>query len=342
MTPARDLIPAEYAARLAGFPPELKALLEAELAAGNEIAEVASCFPAPPAGVYVKLARPVTTRPRADGGGISFYDRNGSTYSGEFHDARRFHFVLEPPHPPEPEPDMDAIRAAVHGSRLVPTSSGESQSSASASPTSAEDGAVRRFERSMVVDYEKWHDGIGYDLEVLRAATPDERKQIEDLLVARGASDWRDVEALASLDTPRAQAALRTASRTGSREIRLAVVSHAPELVPDAERTALLVAALGTDVLFGGLSQALDQVAEFHPPEVIDALFRGALGRTGDVAVHFAAMLTFLHGKAAEPFDWNQRPFFLRFHTEDRAEREAAFRELCARIGADPAKHLGT
>lgn len=27
--------------------------------------------------------------------------------------------------------------------------------------------ALGRFERSMVMNYEKWHDGIGYDLETL-------------------------------------------------------------------------------------------------------------------------------------------------------------------------------
>lgn len=37
-------------------------------------------------------------------------------------------------------------------------------------------------------------------------------------------------------------------------------------------------------------------------------------------------------------FGRNHRPFFLRFHTEDRAEREQAYRELCGRLGVDPAK----
>jgi hypothetical protein len=48
----------------------------------------------------------------------------------------------------------------------------------------------------------------------------------------------------------------------------------------------------------------------------------------------------FLHGQAREPFDWDQRPFFLRFQTEDPAERRAAFRELCGRIGIDPSAYL--
>ena len=90
----------------------------------------------------------------------------------------------------------------------------------------------------------------------------------------------------------------------------------------------------------GGLSEALDEVEEVHPPSVVEALLRGALERDGEVAVHFAAMLMFLHGKAGEPVDWAQRPFFLRFHTTDRAEREAVFRELCETIGVDASRYL--
>jgi diadenosine tetraphosphatase ApaH/serine/threonine PP2A family protein phosphatase len=92
--------------------------------------------------------------------------------------------------------------------------------------------------------------------------------------------------------------------------------------------------------LYSGLSKTLDQIEDFHPPEVVEALFRGALQREGEVSVHFAAMLMFVHGKAKEPFDWEQRPFFLRFHTENRAERAAAFQELCEKIGVDASAYL--
>ncbi len=92
------------------FPAALRELIEAELEAGNKIVQVSSTFPAPPAGAYVLLERPVSTRPRETANGIRFFDRNSSKYSGEFVDADRFYFVLEPPHPPQPEPDMDAIR----------------------------------------------------------------------------------------------------------------------------------------------------------------------------------------------------------------------------------------
>jgi len=97
------------------LPAALRQLLTAELAAGNSIVEVAHCFPAPPAGAYFKLAQKISTCPRASGGGVVFYERNNSSYSGEFTDAKRFYFILEPPNPPPPYPDMDAIRQAAQG-----------------------------------------------------------------------------------------------------------------------------------------------------------------------------------------------------------------------------------
>jgi len=105
----------EQTKELAQFPAPLRALVEAELAAGNAVLEVGHSFPAPPVGAYCKLANKVSTRPRGSGAGLDFYERNSSLYSGEFTDAKRFYFVIEAPDPPPPEPDMDAIRRARQG-----------------------------------------------------------------------------------------------------------------------------------------------------------------------------------------------------------------------------------
>jgi hypothetical protein len=193
----------------------------------------------------------------------------------------------------------------------------------------------------MKLDHEKWHDGIGYDLDILRTATPEELVEIEDMLVSRDAADWRDVEALALLNSPRAIERLRTALASGDHRLAVAVMTHAPALVSDEERTARLVAALEGATVYGGLTQALLQVEAFHPPRVVEALFRGVLGRNGETAVLFAAMLAFLHGKAESAFDWDQRPFFLKFDTADRAQREALVHELCRFLGVDPGDALG-
>jgi hypothetical protein len=122
--------------------------------------------------------------------------------------------------------------------------------------------------------------------------------------------------------------------------VRLAVAEYAPQLLGDAGRTEVLVDALRRSEVYGGLTQALQQVEQFHPPAVVDALFTGVLERDGATAVHFAAMLTFLHGQATSAFDMAQRPYFLRFHTEDRREREAMLRDLCGRLNVAPARYL--
>jgi hypothetical protein len=89
--------------------------------------------------------------------------------------------------------------------------------------------------------------------------------------------------------------------------VRLAVSRYALEKVSDEEHTSSIVQALRTTDIFWGLSQALDEVEEFHPTEVIDELFRGVLKHDGEVATLFVAMLFFLYGKADSPFDMEHR-----------------------------------
>jgi hypothetical protein len=317
-------IPSEFSHDADAFPPVLRLLLEAELSAGNTILEAGSAFPAPPAGSYFKLAGPVTTHPRQSGDGLKFRDYGYPTFSGAFTDERGFYFLLEPPVPPPPEPDMDAIRAThadhwPHARRPDPE-------------LAPENTALGRFQRSMVIDYYKWHDGDGYDLDAIAAASPEERSAIEAILLNRKMSDWRDAEALAALDTPSGNNALRAAFFHVDAQIRAAIVRCAPRLIADHERTESLVSALENATLGGGVSQALDDAADFHPQEVVDALFRGVQHRDAQTAVLFAAMLMYVHGKAESPFDWNQRPFFLRFNTQDRAERDALVVELHRKI----------
>ena len=200
---------------------------------------------------------------------------------------------------------------------------------------------VQRFIASMSLDFERWHDGIGYDLEVLGRLSPEDKTEIARRLALRDPLDWRDIEALAALDTMPARETLRQMGRAKSPQVKLWIARYAPECLDSQERTHALIGSLGSATIFSGLSEALDQVAEFHPPEVIEALFRGALHRDGESAVHFAAMLMYVHGQAAEPFDWELRTFFLTFHTEPGPLREPPFIELCRRLNVDPRTWLG-
>ncbi len=103
----------EQQKELAKFPAPLRALVEAELAAGNSIATIENGFPAAPCGASVKLAKAVSEANRKSTSEVKFYERNNSSYCGEFTTAERHFFVLEPPLPPPPYPDMDAIRKSL-------------------------------------------------------------------------------------------------------------------------------------------------------------------------------------------------------------------------------------
>jgi hypothetical protein len=102
----------EQQKEFAKFPDALRKLVEAELNAGNAIAAIEHGFPAAPCGASIKLAQAVKDERRKSVGEVKFYARNNSSYAGEFTTEPRHFFVLEPPLPPEPYPDMDVIRKA--------------------------------------------------------------------------------------------------------------------------------------------------------------------------------------------------------------------------------------
>ena len=202
--------------------------------------------------------------------------------------------------------------------------------------------AYERFLASTNIDYDRWHDGVGYDLDALRELDPDEHFRAEHWLLARAANDWRDLEALLAIGSEAARAAVVDQLRNGKLEQRLWAARYlADDPSVAADREAAVVAGLGSALIYGGLSLALDLAMDERTPAMLDALFRACLRDEGEAAVHAAARLAYIHGKAKEPFDWELRPLFLRFNTPDRREREVVFRELCALCGVDPAPYLG-
>lgn len=197
---------------------------------------------------------------------------------------------------------------------------------------------MNRFLDSMEMNYEKWHDGVGYDLTALDEMTQSDKDYIAEMLISSNQSDpWRKFETLEYIKTARSLAAINSALRHPSLEVRIAASRFARGADEDRER--VLIEALEQSDLYEGLTQALDQIETFHPPGVIDALLRGLLKRDS-VAVNFAGMLFYIFGKADSSFDWNHRPFFLRFSTGERKEREQAFIQLCNIIGVDPKKYI--
>ena len=192
----------------------------------------------------------------------------------------------------------------------------------------------------MQIDYEKWHDGIGYDIDAIKLASQAERKAIEQILIHHNPLNWRDIEALAQIDSKNAREILKNAIKDPNPAVRVAVTRYAPNLVTDSERSQSIIDALQHAGIYSGLSQVLDDIEEYHPIEVKEALITGLLSREGEVAVLFAAMLFYLYDKAKEPFDMKQRPFFLQFNTENKEERMQAFQELCKQLNINPEKFL--
>ena len=199
---------------------------------------------------------------------------------------------------------------------------------------------LQRFKTSMNIGFEEWHDGIGYNIPAIRLASQEELDEIEKILINHRPRDWRDIEALAEINTKRSRETIKDVIKDQNPVLRIAVIRFTPDLITDNERTQSIIYALQNTEIFSGFSNLLEEVEIYHPKKVKEALIKGLLNRTGDVAVHFAAMLFYLYGKAKEPFDWKQRPFFLRFNTENRKKRVKVFRKLCQKLKINPEKYL--
>jgi len=199
--------------------------------------------------------------------------------------------------------------------------------------------AYTAFLASMTIDLEKWRDGIGFDLESLKNVTEAERDLLVQTLIHKleTEGDWREIEALAAIGTPRAMDAIRKAAEGGASETRLYATRQLAETGEKTNLESAIVQGLRNTSLFGGLSQALDMAEEHPSPLIQETLLDLALNGDEEQRIHCAALALYLGGKAEEAFDWNHRPFFLQFGDEDRNVQVEAYRELCRRLGVAPA-----
>jgi hypothetical protein len=194
--------------------------------------------------------------------------------------------------------------------------------------------AFTRFERSMKIGYEEWHDGVGYDLDALDEMDLSEKREALRLVILalQKRGGWRAIDALARIGTTDARRAIRQALTDGDMDNRLYAAKKLAEMGEQVAVDQFVVEAL-QNAGDGPISRVLDLAAAHPTPRVRKVLMDQALNGTEVMRVHAAALSLFLAGKAKEPFDWDDRPFFLRFGSEDRAERLAAYRELQQRVG---------
>ncbi len=205
----------------------------------------------------------------------------------------------------------------------------------SSDPQPATGKAYDRFMESMKIDFYKWHDGIGYDLDALNELDDRELQELEALLISRKDSDWRDVEALAALNTPPSIQALRDTLASPNRECRLMAARYLKDLNIEDHIEEVVVRTLPETTIGDGMSYAL-MLAKLYPTENIRRqVLRCALIGKDDIRVHCAAMALFLYGVSKSEFDCDFKIIY-EFHEKDVEARRRIFERLCAMVGVGP------
>jgi len=199
--------------------------------------------------------------------------------------------------------------------------------------------AYQLFLDSMVMNFDKWHDGIGYDLEALGQLGSEERDSVEELLTKnlKEVGDWRDVEALAALGTDSALAAVDGARFHNNSKVR----KHAIRVILGRQHAKDMTAEEKTELeeqVVQAVARGDYELAEWMPTmrvkkTLLDSILSAEYN--SEIRVSAVAFLLYLCGQAPEPFDWSQRPFFLLFSNSQRDSKmlQQAWNHLRKRTG---------
>ena len=196
----------------------------------------------------------------------------------------------------------------------------------------------QQFLDSMNMDYVKWHDGEGYDLDLLRKLSPDEKEKVEEVLIALGLKDWRDIDALAEIGSENALSAIKSALQSDTYEVRIRAIEKLSQkgIMSEGEIETLLVKTIPLVSILNGLTFTLRLAEKYPSPAVKQVLLQSTLYGNDDIRVHTAALIYFLYGIATSSFDWDHRHFYLRFDDKNLSNRKLAYDELCKKIQVDP------
>ena len=170
----------------------------------------------------------------------------------------------------------------------------------------------------MIIDYDAWKEGTPYDIPALADVTPEERDRLTDEICERSSLDWRDVEALRALATPKA----------------IKRVGVAAEKQTDGGG----IEAFADEIEKHGWTE---EIATAHPtPAVMKQLMRGAR-ISGDNTVRYS-MGGFLleltgHVDTRYTFDKDIRPHLLDLNSDDYKTYKAAVAWLEDKV-ANPKK----
>jgi hypothetical protein len=196
-------------------------------------------------------------------------------------------------------------------------------------PPETRSPAYDRFKASMAIDYYRWKDGEPYDIAALAQVSDEERILLTDELCEKHRLDWRDVEALRALATPKAL------NRIGKAAEKQSDAAGVDAFMDDIAREgwtdaieARFIEKLERAEVMGGALDRLYEIAEAHlTPAVRAQLLRNAR-ISGDPAVRYSmgAFLLYLAGHVESRWvmDTVHRPHLLNLNSDDYKTYKAA------------------
>jgi len=189
--------------------------------------------------------------------------------------------------------------------------------------------AAIRFRESMNIDYDKWREGEPYDIAALADITPAERDDLADEIASRGKLDWRDIEALKALATPKALARISTAAERqhdgGGAEALIAEIESGGWNKSKEKR---LIEMLENMRSMESSSDRLFRLCEEHMSPAIHAQLMRNARIQSDPTMRYSngAFLLYLAGHVDSHyvFDTEHRPHLLDLNSDDYKTYKAA------------------
>ncbi len=182
------------------------------------------------------------------------------------------------------------------------------------------------FVASIPMNYDSWHDGIGFDLDALRKMPAIEQDLIRQWLHTHLRDKQRDVD-LRELEAAAALGEtdlLATLKRHPDADVRLRVKDLLAEPADVAEELCRTFSSSRSE---DAVLRALDLVSSNATPEVRVALIE-RVSKVDSTFINAAMVLLEVFGGVDDA--WNERPFL--FQVQDQGKRGELLKELLARV----------
>ncbi len=196
--------------------------------------------------------------------------------------------------------------------------------------------AVKRFRDSMVMDFDMWHDGNGFDLSAIDDMTAEERRDLAYELNA-GEKTWRELEALAALDMEDVDTIIEETSKmseSSNNRITAAAALHDRGKMKNEAFEELLCNEIRKLAGKGDGSIKVLLEAEAMPTEKVKQALLWSSWNSTDDSMSCAARLLYLRGKAEDQLAWSHREWLFDIQpTNSYFTRKRAFDKLCELCG---------